>query len=100
MRAYKNIREIGVNTTKHYSDISSKLFLKYGRKDKRGIISEKYPESLVDRTTSRELGIQENDLWMALLAVERNMKFVTEDKMRHIKEVFPELKMITWRKEK
>ncbi|MBA7697023.1 hypothetical protein ES703_105681 [subsurface metagenome] len=45
------------------------------------------PEQLVDPVTSLELGIQENDLWIAAQVVVRGLILVTTDKLSHIREV-------------
>ena len=45
------------------------------------------PEQLIDPITSRELGIQENDLWLCAQAVAHDMVLVTNDTMRRIREV-------------
>jgi len=37
--------------------------------------------------TGKELGIQENDLWLAAQTVEHNLIFVTANGMVHIKSV-------------
>ncbi|MCI0489754.1 MAG: PIN domain-containing protein [Blastocatellia bacterium] len=97
MKVFK-IREIGRHTTAPYSDIRAALFKRFGRVDSKGKLKKQWPEDLVDRTTSKELGIQENDLWMAAIAVEYNMVLVTEDKMTRIKEVEPRLRCAAWRK--
>ena len=41
----------------------------------------KYVEDIIDRTTGKELGIQENDLWILSVAVQYNLVFVTNDRM-------------------
>lgn len=93
------VREIGPHTTGPYSDIRAALFLKFGdRHITTGKIKNKRPETLVDRTTSRELGIQENDLWIAAVAVEYNLILVTEDKLTNITLAYPDLKCIGWKK--
>ncbi len=56
------------------------------------------PERLIDKTSGATLGIQENDLWIAAIAVEYNMRLVSDDKMKHIQEAWPTLKVIPWKK--
>lgn len=97
MRAFNSIREIGKDTTDPYSTIRAALFLKFGRKDVKGKVKSKRPELLVDKSTAHQLRIQENDLWMAALAVERNMTLVSEDRMKSIKEAFPTLDLVEWK---
>ncbi len=67
-----------------YGDIRARLFNKYapGEKRKRGM----RPEQLTDLSTSLELGIQENDLWLCAQAVGHDMVLVTNDKMARIHE--------------
>jgi tRNA(fMet)-specific endonuclease VapC len=42
-------------------------------------------EELVNPTTSKELGIQENDLWIASVAISHNLILVTNDAMNVIR---------------
>ena len=99
--AFKTYRvlEISKHTTDPYSDIRSALFLKYARQDRKGKIKDtKFPEKLVDRTTSFELGIQENDIWIAAIALEYNAILVTADKhFSRIKELIPDLRIKLWK---
>jgi len=99
MRAYTSIREIGKPTTDPYSTIRAALFTKFGSRDAKRRIKEKQPEQLLDRTTGLALGIQENDLWIGAIAVERHMILVTEDKMKRIQEVAPPpmLTIVPWK---
>ena len=55
----------------YYGSLRASVFEKYapnGRR-RRGL----RPEQLIDPVTSRELGIQENDLWIAAQALEYNL---------------------------
>ena len=54
------------------------------------------PEQLIDPVTSQELGIQENDLWIAAQALEYNLVLVTNDKMERIRDVCEELQIENW----
>jgi tRNA(fMet)-specific endonuclease VapC len=72
------------HTGKLYGELRGELFRRYGTRDSRGRPKEKRPQDLIDRTTSRELGIQENDLWIVSTAVQYNLRFVTGDKMERI----------------
>lgn len=78
------ILTIDRHTGKLYGELRGELFRRYGTQDSRGRLKEKRPEDLIDRTTSRELGIQENDLWIVSIAVQYNLRFVTGDKMERI----------------
>ncbi len=77
------------NTSKYYGEIRSKLYDKYARKDSKNKVKTGHIESLRDITSARELGIQENDLWIACIAVQYNLELITLDSggMRRIVEV-------------
>ena len=97
LRAFRSVREIGKGTTEHYASIRAALFTKFAPRTSKDRIKNVRPERLTDKTTGRELGIQENDLWMAAIAVQYNMSFVSDDKMRRIKEAWPTLDLIPWK---
>ena len=78
------ILDIDRHTGKLYGELRGELFRRYGARDSRGRLKEKRPEDLRDRTTARELGIQENDLWIVSVAVQFNLRFVTRDSMERI----------------
>lgn len=95
------VRPITKHTTAYYSLVRCALFNKFGTPvHKRGVktIREHHPEDLIDRSTAKSLGIDENDLWPVACALEHNMTFVTADKMRRLKEIVQtELKLpIGW----
>ncbi|MFO0863517.1 MAG: PIN domain-containing protein [Gemmataceae bacterium] len=69
-------------TAPYYGEIRGNLFRKFAPKGKG-----RRPESCYDPATSKELGIQENDLWIASQAYEKNLCLVTNDKMNRIQEV-------------
>jgi len=46
------------------------------------------PEELTDPVTSKLLGIQENDLWIAAQAFERRFVLVSNDAMNRIASIF------------
>ncbi len=97
MRAFPLVKDVDKHTVEPYSDIRAALFGKYGDRDREGRMKKKRPESLVDETTSEQLQIQENDLWMAAIAVQHNMGFVSDDKMERIKKVWPAFDLIPWK---
>ena len=88
--------EISRSTAATYGELRARLFEKYAPKDKKkqGL----RPEQLIDPETSLQLGIQENDLWIAAQAVERNLVLATNDRMMRISEVVPELIVEDWAK--
>jgi predicted nucleic acid-binding protein len=97
MNAYTAIRDIGKGTTSHYATIRAELFKLYAPRDSKAKIKNVRPEQLLEKTTALTLGIQENDLWMAAIAAEYNMTFVSDDNMMHIKNAFPSLDIIKWK---
>lgn len=80
------VLDIDQHTAEEYSKIRANLFRNHTPRDRRGRITKKYVEDLVDRTTGKELGIQENDLWIVSVAVQYNLVFVTNDKMHRVIE--------------
>lgn len=103
LKVFPGVAEINDETTPHYAGLRARLYRKFGKKKvtENGVETEKIkqvrPESLVDETTSQNLGIQENDLWMAAIALQRKMTLVSGDKMNNIKTVCPELNLQTWK---
>lgn len=81
-------------TTFVYGDLRARLFEKYAPGDSKKKV--KRPEQLICPTTSKELGIQENDLWLAAQAIERNIVLVSNDAMRRIRAAAPELEVEDW----
>ena len=69
--------EIDIHTANKYGELRALLFEKYAPKKRKSGLR---PEQLIDPITSRELGIQENDIWIAAQAMVRNMVLVTADK--------------------
>jgi tRNA(fMet)-specific endonuclease VapC len=98
MRAYKAIREVDKGTTAHYANIRAELFRRFAPRDAKNRIRRVRPEQLVDKTAGLELGIQENDLWIAAIAVEYNMILVTDDRMARIQDVAPGLTVLKWKR--
>jgi len=73
-----------MHTARTYGELRALLFDKYAQKKKRSGLR---PEQLFDPATSLELGIQENDLWIAAQAMVKNLTLVTSEKLRRISEV-------------
>jgi tRNA(fMet)-specific endonuclease VapC len=80
-------------TTSSYGVIRARLFESFAPKRKRKGLR---PEQLLRPTSSQVLGIQENDIWIAAQALERNLVLVTNDSIRHVKEVVSELQIENW----
>ena len=76
------------NTSQYYSGLRGELFKLYAPRDKRGRIRSKRPEELRDTTSARELGIQENDLWIVSVAVQHDLRLITrDDRLMRILEI-------------
>lgn len=95
LREFKpsQILAITEHTAEVYGELRARLFQKFAPRSFKGKVMTKWPEDLVDRTTAKELGIQENDLWLAAQAIERNLVLVTNDKMNRIRGAIPELQV-------
>ena len=69
-----------------FGELRTRLFDEYAPGDKRK--PKMRPEQLVDPITSKELGIQENDLWLCMRRLSaHDMVLVTNDAMCRIREV-------------
>lgn len=79
MTAYQ-VLSVDKHTAEPYSNIRTELFKKYAKRDSRDRMKVRYVEDLVERTTGKELGIQENDLWILSVAVQYNLLFITGDR--------------------
>jgi tRNA(fMet)-specific endonuclease VapC len=88
------VLDIRKTTRTYYGMLRAGLFEKYAPREKRrrGL----RPEQLVDPVTSRELGIQENDIWLAAQALEFNLVLVTNDSMGRIRDVCEALQIENW----
>ncbi|MFH2045649.1 MAG: type II toxin-antitoxin system VapC family toxin [Pseudomonadota bacterium] len=72
----------------HYSLLRAKLYDKYAPRRKKGqSAGKKRIEEWKDPTTSKELQIQENDLWITAVALAYNLILVTDDAMSPIHEI-------------
>lgn len=70
------------HTAMHYGVLKAELFRQNPPASRR----ENHPERCIDRVTGAELGIDENDLWIAAQAIEHNLVLVTNDEMLRIRE--------------
>jgi len=84
---------VTTSTTTYYGDIRSKLFTRFSPKQKQ---KRRRPEQLLDPVTGKELGIQENDVWIAAQALEHDLILVTNDPMHRIREVVLDLRVENW----
>ena len=76
--------DIDKHTIGPYSDLRAELFKKFSPRDRRGRLTAKWPEDLVERTSAKELGIQENDIWIAAQAIQYDLTLVTDDYMQRL----------------
>ncbi len=83
-----NALNISRGTAFYYGRIRARLFEKFIGKRKRKHLR---PEQATDPVTGKELGIDENDLWIAAQAAERNLVLVTSDAMHHIRAIVGDL---------
>lgn len=67
-----------------YSILRAKLFEKYAPKSGK---KKKRVEEWMDPTTSKQLQIQENDVWISAVAMNLNLILVSEDKLNAIRSV-------------
>ena len=75
------------HTTEIYGQLRAILTKKYDPQGK----NRKWLDTLEDPTTSKKLGIQENDLFITAQAIKYGMTLVTADKkMKRIFEIIPE----------
>ncbi len=81
------ILDIDKHTIAPYSDLRAELFKYFSPRDRRGRLTVKWPEDLIDRTSAKELGIQENDIWIAAQAIQYNLIRVTDDYMQRLVKV-------------
>ena len=88
------VLDITKTTRIYYGSLRASVFEKYAPNERRrrGL----RPEQLIDPVTSRELGIQENNLWIAAQALEYNLVLVTNDKMDRIRDVCEDLQVENW----
>jgi len=79
---------IDSNVASNYGDLRGRLFRYCAPRVRRGRSKRsKRIEEWFDPTTSKELQIQENDLWLCAVAMTYNLIFVTHDSMDPLKQV-------------
>jgi predicted nucleic acid-binding protein len=76
---------IDKHVASEYGKIRAIAFEKFGPNDKK--TKYRRPEQLIDPITGRELGIDENDLWLAAQAITYDLILVTNDKFKRIREI-------------
>ena len=89
------VANIDQHTVRHYGSLRARLFKKFAPNRRR----LKWPEELVHPTTAKQLGVQENDIWIAAQALQFNFILVTNDQgMFSICKAAPELQVENWTK--
>jgi tRNA(fMet)-specific endonuclease VapC len=89
-----NILAVNEHVANTYSEIKAKLIAKKMPKLLAQLKGKTpvWPDDWIDETTAKKLGISENDLWIAAVAITYNLILVTADPdMAHIHEAAPEL---------
>jgi len=81
------IADINKHTATHYGELRSLLFKRFGPKSRR----QRWPEELADPATAKQLGIQENDIWIAAQALQFSLVLLSNDKMQHLTQVASDL---------
>jgi tRNA(fMet)-specific endonuclease VapC len=74
-------------TGETYGQIRAALFAQYSPRDRRGRLQRKVPEDLIEPTSGKALGIQENDLWIVSVAVQYDLRLVTGDQAGGMRRV-------------
>jgi predicted nucleic acid-binding protein len=74
------------NTIEPYSQLRAEIWRQHATPTKRGH-KEKLPEQLRDRTTGKELGIDERDLLIASVAAQYNLVLATMDQNSGMKRI-------------
>ena len=88
------VLDVTTTTRIYYGSLRARLFNRFAPADKRR--KGQRPEQLTDPLTGLELGIQENDLWIAAQALEHNMVLVTNDGLARIRGVGMDLRVENW----
>jgi len=88
-RQLPQILQVSKHTAEPYGRIRAKLAQKFPPEG--GWTGKIRLEQFYDPVAARELGMDENDLWIVAQAVERNLVLVTSDKMARIREAVCEL---------
>jgi tRNA(fMet)-specific endonuclease VapC len=88
------------NARFHYASLRVKLFNLYAPKNAHGRAKTNFIVEWKDPTTDKVLGINENDVWIASLALAHNLTLASGDKMTHIRNAAGEkLSYENWEQE-
>ena len=72
--------DVSRHTAEYYGQLKAALFARCAPKTLR--TRGKIADQLIDPISAKSLGTQENDLWIVAQAMEHNLVFVTNDKMK------------------
>jgi len=101
MAGFVYVLDIDKHTIHPCSDLRAALFKIYAPRNRKGRLTKKWVEDLCERTSGKELGIQENDIWLAAQAIQYNLIFVSDDHMLRLIEVSKSfddpLQIVKWR---
>jgi predicted nucleic acid-binding protein len=90
--------EITEHVGEHYGQLKGWLFERFSPKGKRAKANR--PEELINPTTGRELGVDENDIWIAAQAMTFNLVLVTHDSRGHFGDLLNQfggrLRVVDW----
>jgi tRNA(fMet)-specific endonuclease VapC len=88
------VLDITSTTRTYYGSLRAALFERYAPRNRRGKRSR--IEQLTDPTSALELGIQENDVWIAAQALEHNLTLVSNDRLVKIEATATGLFLENW----
>ncbi|MCP4548665.1 MAG: type II toxin-antitoxin system VapC family toxin [bacterium] len=77
----------------HYGQLRANLFERFSPRETRQKLRI---GQLIDPLTGLELGVDENDVWIATQAMDYNLVLVTNDRMARIREVAEDLRIENW----
>jgi tRNA(fMet)-specific endonuclease VapC len=102
MAKYLEVLAPDKHTIVPYSNLRAELFKLYAPRGRKGRLTKKWPEDLFERTSAKELhGTQENDIWIAALAIQYNLILVTDDRITPLmyasRSLIDPLKIAKWR---
>ncbi len=84
--------DVNPKTCDHYGNLRARLLRKFLRKNRHSP-----PEEWIDEFTAKELGVKENDIWIAAHAIQHNLILVTNDAhMDLIRQAAAELQLEDW----
>jgi tRNA(fMet)-specific endonuclease VapC len=88
------VLDVTSTTRAYYGSIRAALFERYAPRDKR---AKRFRlGQLTDPVSELELGIQENDVWIAAQAIEYNLVLVSNDKLTKIRDIAGDLLLENW----